>query len=524
MFTHAAASFDPTDTSVLLWTRCTDPRPLTWCIEPVDATGPTPTRRGEALPDVAHDWCVTIDVDGLEPATSYRYWFEAGSGARSPVGRTRTLPADGVDEVRLAVVCCSDLTMGWFGAFRAIATEELDLVLHLGDAIYEETKGSVRGDDEVSGVAVTLGHYWHRHALTRADPDLQALHLRHPVVFVWDDHDVADNTWRHGAKAHDPDEHGPFDARLAAAAAARHDWMPARLEDPDDLLDMHRTVRIGDLAELLILDTRIPGRDEQADEPGSLPLDDPDRTMLGLDRRDWAAQQLRERTATWTVVATAVTLSPLELPIADDDVPVLDAAMPSGYAIIDGVAICTDEWDGYPAERQVLIDAMGAGEGGVLVLSGDVHSSWALEVRDDDDQMVAAEFVCPSITSTPMGRQLPKASQGLAEETAEGVPHRRWSDLLANGWLRLSLATDGAQADWFEIPAEEPWPLPDDERAGHPMASWIAHAGVPTELTEADGPLAPWADRGGVDPAWPPTPEPSKGVLRRLAEAVRPPR
>lgn len=519
-FTHAVASFDPSAEGVLLWTRAVGAPGLRWAIEPADREDPARRRSGRLTVEEGNDWCATVWVSGLEPGRSYRYWFETETGVLSPVGRTRTLPDDHATELRLGVVCCSDLTMGWFTGYRAVADEELDLVLHLGDAIYETSKGERRPGPH--GRARTLADYRARHAATRADPDLQALHLRHPVVFVWDDHDVADNAWRFGAKAHDPDADGPYAERLHHAARARQEWLPCRLEDPDDLLDMHRDFTLGALAELLVLDTRIPSRDQQADAPGALPLDDPTRSLIGPDQRAWAAARLADRTRPWALVATAVTMSPLTLPIQLDEIPLLDDSLPSGYAVVDGVALCTDEWDGYPLERARLLSMFRDRGGGCVVLSGDVHSSWALELREGDEP-VALELVCPSLTSKPMGLQLPRGARSFAELAADAMPHRRWSDLEANGWLRLSITRERVRADWFEVDCTEP---PAGAAAGGPgeaLASWEALPDLPARLREAAAPLASWPDRGGVPVEWlPPTPvtRPARSPGRRVGAAL----
>ena len=158
-----------------------------------------------------------MSVEGLSPATSYWYRFEAG-GERSPVGRTRTLPDHDVTAFRIATVCCADYAVAPLSVYRAVAEREVDLVLHLGDYIYEKegSRGGRRHDPPHE--ATTLDDYRRRIAQVRSDPDAQALHLRHPVITIWDDHDLADNAWRDGAKHHDPAEHGPWPDRVAAAA------------------------------------------------------------------------------------------------------------------------------------------------------------------------------------------------------------------------------------------------------------------------------------------------------------------
>jgi len=338
-FGHGVASFDPTHESVLLWTRAPGAGRVGWCI--ARSPGGRPVASGEADVVAGHDHCVTVAVDGLDPATTWYYWFEAGA-SRSPVGRTRTLPAGGTDPLRLAVVCCGDYSRGHFTAYRAVAEADVDLVLHVGDYIYETRgKGDVR-QAEPDHEVVTLADYRTRYAQSRADPDLVALHQRHPMVAVWDDHDIADNAWRGGAKGHDPNAHGHWDDRLAAATTAHHEWLPARVPG-DDPLRVWRSMAIGDLAELVVLDTRIAGRDQQADDEAARPWDDPSRSLLGDDQRAWAHARIRDRTRPWCLLVTQVVLNRMELPV-EHGARLADLA-PSGYAVIGGQAMCTFECD-----------------------------------------------------------------------------------------------------------------------------------------------------------------------------------
>jgi len=455
-FVHGVASFDPLADGVLVWTRVSGPGgrgPATtvevaWFVAQVrGTTSSTVVAQGVASTGPAVDGCVTVEVDGLAPATTYHYWFESG-GVVSPVGRTRTLPSGPTPWARVAVTCCADRSQGPLPTYRAIADDEVDLVLHLGDYLYEEPKGPY--PVEPDGVVTTLADYRGRQAHTRLDADLQAMHRRHPVVFVWDDHDVADNTWRHGAKAHDPDTQGPWSERLAAAAQARQEWLPARLVDPDDLLSMRRSFALGDLAELVVLDTRVPGRDLQAGDPGAKAIDDPDRHLLDPAQRRWAHERVRDAARPWTLLASAVTVSELELPIPAGSM--VDSAMPSGYRVVDGRALCTDEWDGYPAERAALCEAIEERGPGVVVLSGDVHSNWATYLRaGPDSPVVAAEMVCTAVSSTPMGDQLPPGWRRAAERVADHVPMQVWHDLEHHGYLRVDVRPEQVRGDWIAV-------------------------------------------------------------------------
>lgn len=482
-FRHGVASFDPLPDAVLLWTRV-EPGwdRLDWKVAraPADPHAgaeelvATVIAEGSASVEPGRDGCVTVDVRGLEPATTYHYWFEA-DGALSPVGRTHTLPTD-TDWARLAFVCCADRSMGALSAYRAIAEDEVDLVVHLGDYLYEEPKGPFAV--EPSGVTVTLDDYRRRHAHTRLDPDLQALHMRHPMAFVWDDHDTADNSWRHGAKAHDEAEHGPWEERLAAATEARQEWLPCRLSDPTDPLDMHRSFRFGDLMDLVVLDTRIPGRDLQSGDEGAKPLDDPDRRMIPEAQIEWAEARLADRSSTWAVVASQVPVARLQLPIPLGSL--VDAALPSGYRVIDGNLVCTDGWDGYPVQRERLARALEGRQGSAVVVSGDVHSNWASLVLDPTgERAVAADMVTTAVSATAMGEQLPAGWRAVAEELASGVTDYVWRDLEHHGYLRVDVRPEEIRGDWVAVdPGVEPL-------RPTVIASWAVRPEVPIVLRKS---------------------------------------
>ncbi len=482
-FRHGVASFDPSADAVLLWTRV-DPEldRLRWSVAvapddphaPPEALVAEVVAAGEVAVEPDRDGCVTVDATGLAPATTYHYWFEA-DGVLSPVGRTRTLPGetDPTPWARLAVVCCADRSMGALSAYRAIAEDEVDLVVHLGDYLYEEPKGPF--DVDPPGTTVSLDDYRRRHAHTRLAPDLQALHLRHPMVFVWDDHDTADNSWRHGAKAHDDARHGPWEVRLANATRARDEWLPCRLADPADPLDMHRSLVVGDLLELVVLDTRIPGRDQQSGDEGAKALHDPDRRIVPDAQMAWVEERLADRRRTWAVVASQVPVASLRLPVPAG--AVIDLAMPSGYRVVDGVALCTDLWDGYPVQRDRLARALDERAGSAVVVSGDVHSNWAALVHDPaGERVVAADLVTSSVSATAMGEQLPEGWRSLAEQVSDRVPDKVWSDLEHHGYLRVDVRPDELRGDWI---AAEPGEAPLRPRV---IGSWATRPSRPVEL------------------------------------------
>jgi alkaline phosphatase D len=453
VFTHGVASFDPGPDRVLLWTRVEGATHVTWHVRPADDHTTGTTRSGVVPVDAAHG-CVTVEVDGLEPGADLRYWFSARN-ARSTEGRTRTLPVGSPGSWRLGVLCCADHSINHLTVHRRLAEADVDLVVHLGDYIYEN-RGKGGRKMEPDRTCVTVEDYHRRYAQVRRDPATLALHARHPMVFVWDDHDVADNAWRGGAKAHDPDEHGPWGERLRAAAVARERWLPARLADPDDLLRTWRSLRAGDLAELVLLDTRIDGRDQQAGDPGAPPLHAPDRAMLGPAQRRWLEERLRDRSSRWCLLGSQVTVSPMRLPVGRS-VEVLRGA-PSGYGIVDGDAVCTDEWDGYPAERRRVARWLADRGGDAVILSGDVHSAWVFDgPLSPGVPAVAPEFVCPAVSSTPMARQLPRGWQRLASRLVEAAaPGPRWFDLEWWGFLTVEVTPEVVRAAFHRVDARDP--------------------------------------------------------------------
>lgn len=501
-FTHAVASFDPTADAVLLWTRAPGQAQLTWRIArdadltDVVASGTTPVRTDA-------DHTAVVDATGLEPGTTYFYDFTDPSGDRSPVGRTRTLPPS-TEPLRLGLVSCSRFSVAPLGVYRALAEREVDLVVHLGDYIYEDDGEKGVRAHEPPHRAVTLADYRARLGQVRADPDAQALHLRHPMVGVIDDHDIADNFWATGAKAHDDDEDGPWADRARAALTARHEWLPQRLREPADPTVTWRSIAVGDLAELVLLDTRLAGRDQQAGDTDALPLRHPERSLLGREQREWLGQRLADTSRPWSIVASGVVVNEVCLPFPAWQP--LNRALPNGYAAIEGSVLHDDQWDGYPAERRLLTDrlrARGSGGGRTLLLSGDIHSSWAMEgPRGDDGQPVAVEVVVPSTASKPMGRGRIPGLWRVLDAAVQQLDHVIWADVTRRGYSVVDLTRDRALVEWWFV---EPT---DDDVAGTAWlgAAWsTAHEAWPPRWTPADPVVDP--ARPGLPVPLPPRPD-----------------
>lgn len=496
-FHHGVASGDPTPTSVVLWTRVTtttDDAVLRWTIAREPALGDV-VRSGEAVAHVGADHTVHVDVDGLDPASSYFFAFELPDGTRSPVGRTRTSRAPGdAGEIRLGVVSCSSFAAGAFTVYGHLAGTDVDLVVHLGDYLYDTGQGPRR--HEPPGAPVSLDDYRQRHAQQRSDPDLQRLHAAVPMAPVWDDHDVAGNAWRYGAAGHDPDEHGPWEERRADAIRAWLEWLPIRRPDPERPERIWRQLALGGVADLILLDTRHDGRDEQVsteDDAGAAALASPDRRLISEEQRAWLTDALMTSTATWRVLGNQVVLTPLAF-----EIPAALARPTSTLGLtIEGKVVNPDAWDGYPAERTRVLEAVRAA-GPTIVLTGDVHSSWAFEVVGDDGVPATVEWVTPSVTAAPFSEIVGLPSPSLAPVAVDTIggqlPQVRWAELTRHGFLVIALRSDGAQCDW--------WHVDLDEGSAEVAASWVV---TPAEsrLQEA----APLGPRNSTAPA--PTVPPS---------------
>ena len=288
-FLHGVASGDPLADRLIIWTRATPASPVPapirvrWAV----AEDPGFTRiaaSGEAQTGPERDFTVKVDVAGLKPGRAYWYRFTAGK--TSPVGRASTLPAGRLDKLTLAFVTCSLYPNGWFNAYHHIGqSETLDAVVELGDYIYEygaadsdygmENGRKLGRIPEPPHALLTLADYRTRYAQYRRDPDLQAAHARAPWICVWDDHEVANDSWKGGAENHHEKTEGAFDDRKAAALQAYFEWLPIREPEPGRPHEqIWRSFDFGDLASLTMLETRLTARSYQLEyaRPGDIPM------------------------------------------------------------------------------------------------------------------------------------------------------------------------------------------------------------------------------------------------------------
>lgn len=472
-FLHGVASGDPLPDGVLLWTRVT---PTAEAV-PGSGLGPdTPVdwivARDKALTDIvakgsvtataASDHTVKADVRGLAPATDYWFRFSAG-GTDSPAARTRTAPAAdaAVTGLRFGVVSCANWEAGYFSPYRHLAARgDLDAWLHLGDYIYEYgtgeygTRGTVVRQTSPAHEILTLADYRVRHGKYKTDPDLQALHTKAPVVAIWDDHEIANDAWSGGAENHTEGTEGAWANRQAAAKQAYFEWMPVR---PAIAGTTYRRLRFGKLADLSLLDLR-SFRSQQVGV-GNGTVDDPDRTLTGRAQLDWLKAGLKSSDTTWRLVGNSVMISPFAIGSLSADLfkPLAKLlGLPQ-----EGIALNTDQWDGYTDDRRELLAHLRANAiGNTVFLTGDIHMAWANDVPVDAgtyplSASAATEFVVTSVTSDNLD-DIVKVPEGTL--TAIAAPliraanrHVHWVDTDRHGYGVLDVTAERAQMDYYVV-------------------------------------------------------------------------
>ncbi len=443
-FPLGVASGDPSADGVVLWTRL--------ALDPLNGGGMPPddvevvwevardegmadvVRRGTSVAREVLGHSVHVEVDGLEPGRWYWYRFRAGAD-ESAVGRTRTLPAAGAraDRLRFAFASCQHYEQGYFTAYRHMAEDDLDLVFHLGDYIYEYEGRDGRVRRHTGDEIELLDDYRNRYALYRSDPDLQAAHAAFPWVVTWDDHEV-DNNYANAVSEEEGLPAELFRRRRAAAYQAYYEHMPLRRSSlpAGPNLQLYRAFGWGDLASFHVLDTRQYRSDQPCgDRSGHCDgIYDPAATLLGEAQERWLMDGLDGSTARWNVVPQQLMMARVDFASGDDE----------SYAV--------DMWSGYEAARRRLMEFLAARRpANPLVLAGDIHSNWVndlkVDYRDPAAPVVGTELVCTSISSGGDGGD---GGDRAATLIAENPAIRFYNG--QRGYVRCDLTPEQCRADY----------------------------------------------------------------------------
>ncbi|NME66904.1 alkaline phosphatase D family protein [Flammeovirga aprica] len=508
-FFEGVASFDPTQSQVILWTRytpATNEQTNEIKLEvATDKDFNSIIANENVTIDTASDYTVNVDVGGLQSNKTYYYRFSSTfTGKVSPIGMTKTLPATGeVSDVKMAVVSCANYQAGLFNVYGAVALSEADVVVHLGDYIYEygadgygvnEQTASLDRFHKPDGEILSIEDYRTRYRQYRQDTQLQQLHQSKPFICVWDDHEITNDAYKDGAENHNEGE-GDYETRKAYALQVWHEYLPARVSDNAKI---YRSFDFGGIVDLHMLDTRIIGREKQLDYSDYFTATGLDsvkfladwgnlnRTLLGTEQRGWLAGQLASGTAKWQVLGSQVLMGTYTIPI--ELLQIVAAIAASGSASMElllqyqksvtelltikerialGDPTVTaeetarlktvlpynlDAWDGYPAEREIIY---GAAEGKNLIsLAGDTHNAWNSNLINASGNTVGEEFATASVSSPGFEGIFgsdPSVIVPFEQANVALIEGLKYADASRRGFVFATFSNASANAEWHFV-------------------------------------------------------------------------
>ncbi|GLB50182.1 alkaline phosphatase D family protein [Neptunitalea lumnitzerae] len=510
-FDYGVASFDPTASQVIIWTRYSSNAAnvvITWQVAS-DEAFENVIRSGEVTTTAERDYTVAVEVQDLDANQKLYYRFiQLEEETVSPVGETLTFP-ENASEVTIAICSCSNYPAGLFNVYKEMANSDADVIVHLGDYIYEYGENEYGTNEYTAALGRThnptteildLEDYRTRYKQYRSDSNLQHAHQKKPFICVWDDHEVSNDTYKDGAENHQSDE-GSFEARKAAAIQAYSEFVPVRTEDATKI---YRSFNIGNLINLIMLDTRVIGRDKQLsyfdylNTDGSIDavafqtaLYDTNRTMLGTEQRNWLLSEVASNSAQWQVIGQQVLMGkmliPMELLLSMNTLlielettgSVSDATFATftntmtelvtlKYMQLNGLPLTAEEtarietvapynldaWDGYPYEREILLNAFE--NKNVVCLAGDTHNSWASALTrtntNGENVQVAQEFATTSVSSpgfeSYLGLAGGSAISSFEQAITTLIDDLSYVDASRRGFVKITFTAGDATAQY----------------------------------------------------------------------------
>ena len=472
-FDYGVASGDPTNTNIILWTRATPSInkdvQIKWELSS-DFNFKNILNSGTAIAKYSNDF--TVKVDAIVPKAYrgkkvfYRFFSD---NTYSKIGITKTLPANNPDNYNIAFCSCSNYPAGYFNAYREMAkNNEIDLVLHLGDYIYEYDKDGYATEDskrfnrvvDPTHEIVSLNDYRRRHAQYKSDLDLQSLHKSKPMIAVWDDHEFTNDSWKYGAENHQNNE-GFFQSRKANAVKAYYEWMPIR--ENKSKLKIWRKFEVGNLFQLLMLDTRSIYRDKQLNienyfDGNSINKSkykrdlSVDRKLIGLEQMLWIKNNLNKKFK-WSIIGQQVLMAQVYLPsiFTNLNKNILPSYLHK-YLKIGGanVPYNTDAWDGYPKERERLFKELRK-VNSVLVLTGDTHNSWLNNLYDENNKFIGIEIGTPAISSPNTIDTFGSLTNDIEEGFIKENKNVKWTEGKHKGYTLLKLTKDKSEVSFVYV-------------------------------------------------------------------------
>ncbi len=509
-FDHGVASFDPSQDQVIIWTRYTSNAAsvaLVWELA-TDIDFSNIIRSEEVVTDASRDYTVAIEILSLEPNQKLYYRFaNIDDKTVSVIGETLTLPIGNVDQIKLGVASCANYAAGLFNVYKQMANSNIDIVVHLGDYIYEYADGqygtnsltaSLGRNHKPENEILSVADYRTRYKQYRSDEDLQLLHQKKPFICVWDDHEIANDAYKSGAQNHQSDE-GDFDTRKQYALQVYSEYLPFKNSDNSII---YRSFKIGNLADLIMLDTRVVGRDKQLnysdyfDATGTIDNAafqtdwlNPERTILGATQRNWLLNEISGSTAEFQILGQQVLMGKMFVPleilvtfnvmvaeltqtgslsdatlttyqqlVADlvliklrslSNDPTLSEAE---LARLSAVPYNLDAWDGYPIEREVVLEACQGKK--VAVLSGDTHNAWQNSITSNSGSSTVSEFATSSVASpgfeSAFGGDV-SLSSGFEQALTLLIDGLNYMDASKRGFMEITITPGNIASQWVFI-------------------------------------------------------------------------
>lgn len=449
-FPFGVASGDPGPDRILLWTKVlpenlTDTVEVQWTIA-TDTLLKDVVGGGSLSTGAASAFTVQLEQQGLEPSTTYFYCFYTATDT-SAIGRTRTAGTNDED-LRFVVASCANYQMGYFNAYRDIARQtDIDAVLFLGDYIYEYGTRDNAIRPHIPGHEIlSLQDYRSRYAQYRLDPDLMEAHRLHPFITIWDDHEFANDSYVSGAQNHQQEE-DDWEKRKENARKAFFEWIPVKRQPGTNRV--YRYLSYGNMADLFMIDGRVEGRSDPIADYNDPLRYDTARTMLGAEQRQWLINGLENSQAHWRVLVNDVMFAPMDL-----------------GQIAKERRFNMDAWDGFVADRNSILDVVGADSvRNFVVVTGDIHTAWGIELTKEPTDattydrktgmgLFGAEFVTPSISSPNLDEMRGKLAAKLSVpyiKNRKRNPHLHYLNTMDHGYMLVELTKDEAKATWIYV-------------------------------------------------------------------------
>ncbi|USD30661.1 alkaline phosphatase D family protein [Pseudoalteromonas sp. SCSIO 43201] len=504
-FDHGVASGDPLSDKVILWTRVTpqgNPSSVALTLQVSESQDfGVLLQSHQLVAQAKNDYTVKVDLSDLSANSQYFYRFVT-TETHSPIGRCKTLPVNDVNQVKLAVMSCANYPAGYFHVYaEAAKRNDLDAVLHLGDYIYEYGMGGYATDNAMqmgrglesdnAEEIISLDDYRLRYAKYRTDPGLQALHANTPFIAVWDDHEVCNDSYLDGAENHNEGE-GEYSDRKLAALQAYYEWMPVRPMVKGQLESLYRKFEFGDLLSLYMLDTRHESRAKSLDyqnyvDPLSGQLDitgfqadltAPTQQLLGLEQLTWLTDNMKTSSAKWQVLGQQVLMTKMMIPAE----LLMSLANPSAQmsaqlselaqiktrllagdptltvqekARVDFTAPYNlDAWDGYPIEREVILQTAKAANKNLVVVAGDTHNAWSGKLCNTKGEVCGYEYATASVSSPGLEHYLQLSDEQalqFAEVLTLLVDDLEYANIHQRGYLTLNISKEKIESEWVFV-------------------------------------------------------------------------